>query len=148
MKRSFPRLASEAGARAGLLIVGALVLAAACSPNNSVKPGAPVLSKFTIVEGSTGTDITTDAADCPAGSAEGSDCVAADTMVEAGTIPMSPVCRRLAWEARLPSVSFARSRRRTNSSLSAAARAVRIFNLPALATSESTDMKCLSGVRW
>ncbi len=65
MKRQFPRIERRAllGLAAALTTLGA-----ACSPNQSVQPGAPVLTEIKIVEGNgaTVTSIPSDVAECPA----------------------------------------------------------------------------------
>ena len=69
MNRPFPRL-EVLGLTAALALVGA------CTPNNSVKPGAPVLTGLSIIEGggATITTVTPMTDFCPAGTAEGGPC--------------------------------------------------------------------------
>ena len=69
MNRPFPRL-EVLGLTAALALVGA------CTPNNSVKPGAPVLTGLSIIEGGGATITTVDSTTdfCPAGTAEGGAC--------------------------------------------------------------------------
>jgi len=71
MKRSFPPPARKAlGA-----LLGALACGAACEPNHNVKPGAPELIEFTIVQaGPKATTITSDKPDCAATTATGDPC--------------------------------------------------------------------------
>ncbi len=67
MNRPFPR--SEV-----LGLTAALALAGACTPNTSVKPGAPVLTEMKLVEnGSSVTTIPANVAECPATAIGGSD---------------------------------------------------------------------------
>jgi hypothetical protein len=62
MNRSFPPPAREALC----VLVGALVCGAACSPDQNVKPGAPELIEFTIVQaGPTATTVTPTTPACP-----------------------------------------------------------------------------------
>ena len=57
MKRLFPRAVPGAIAVLGLV----MFVSASCSPNQSVKAGAPVLKQLTILEGGASpTDITAD----------------------------------------------------------------------------------------
>jgi hypothetical protein len=69
MKRPFPRFEV-------LGLTAALALAAACTPDNAVKPGAPVLTSISIVEGggTTITTVTSSTGLCPAGTKEGGAC--------------------------------------------------------------------------
>src|SRR5450755_1706140 len=69
MNRPFPRLE-------GLGLTGALALVGACTPNNSVKPGAPVLTEISIIEngGATITTVTPTTGFCPAATPEGGPC--------------------------------------------------------------------------
>lgn len=69
MNRPFPRFEV-------LGLTAALALAGACTPNNSVKPGAPVLTGLSIIEGggATITTVTPTTDFCPAGTAEGGAC--------------------------------------------------------------------------
>ncbi|HVY40877.1 MAG TPA: hypothetical protein VHM31_23220 [Polyangia bacterium] len=88
----------------GFEVVGlaaALAGAGACAPNNSVKPGAPVLIEVSIVEGggATITSIPPSAALCAAGTASGgacsttSDktCVLAKNWCRCGAAPAAPM---------------------------------------------------------
>jgi hypothetical protein len=74
MKRPFPRFEV-------LGLTAALALAGACTPNNAVKPGAPVLTGISIVENPGGfpytdtvTTISPTTGFCPAGTSEGGAC--------------------------------------------------------------------------
>lgn len=69
MNRPFPRLEV-------LGLTTALALVGACAPNNSVKPGAPVLTEISIIEnaGATITVVTPTTGDCPTGTNEGGSC--------------------------------------------------------------------------
>jgi len=69
MNRPFPRF-EVLGLAAALALVGA------CSPNNSVKPGAPVLTEISIIEngGATITTVTPTSGLCPAATNEGGPC--------------------------------------------------------------------------
>ncbi len=69
MNRPFPRLEV-------LGLTGALALVGACTPNNSVKPGAPVLTEISIIEngGATITTVTPMTGFCPAATPEGGPC--------------------------------------------------------------------------
>ena len=82
MNRPFPRLEV-------LGLTAALALAGACTPNTSVKPGAPVLTEMSVVESSaTGpvvTTFTSSAVECPTGAATGGMCD-----------PAAPTCRQTA----------------------------------------------------
>ncbi len=82
MKRSFPQATLEAIGLLGL--AGLLVLPAeGCSPNNSVPPGAPVLTQLTILEtGATPTNITGTTTDCTGAPKTGDMCRLADNVVE------------------------------------------------------------------
>jgi hypothetical protein len=67
MNRPFPRFEV-------LGLTAALALAGACTPNTSVKPGAPVLTEMKLVEnGSSVTTIPANVAECPATAIGGSD---------------------------------------------------------------------------
>ena len=62
MKRSFPPPVRDA------LLVFALSCGAACTPNQGVKPGAPELIEFTIVQaGPMATTVKPDTPDCMSG---------------------------------------------------------------------------------
>jgi Bacterial Ig-like domain len=80
MKRLFPWATTEAPGLPGLLgLLGLLGLAAfanlGCAPDHSVQPGAPVLTKLTIIEnGTNATDITASTAACPADAKSGGMC--------------------------------------------------------------------------
>jgi hypothetical protein len=74
MKRPFPRFEV-------LGLTAALALAAACTPDNAVKPGAPVLTSLSIVENPGGfpytdtvTTVTATTGFCPAATKEGDAC--------------------------------------------------------------------------
>jgi hypothetical protein len=94
MKRPFPRIERPAliGLAAALATFGV-----ACSPNQSVKPGAPVLTEIDIVENpGTGTQAVTnipgDVADCPTTTASGDMC---DPTVPADAGPgRGVICRQ------------------------------------------------------
>lgn len=77
MKRPFPRFEV-------LGLAAALAAGAACTPNNSVKPGAPVLMEMTVIEppapgayGPTLTSVTAMTSSCPSNTKEGGACVSA-----------------------------------------------------------------------
>ena len=77
MKRPFPRFEV-------LGLAAALAAGAACTPNNAVKPGAPVLMEMTVVEptppggyGPTLTTVTAMTTACPSKTAGGGACVSA-----------------------------------------------------------------------
>jgi hypothetical protein len=82
MKRPFPRIERHAllGLAAALTTLGA-----GCSPNQSVNPGAPVLTEIKIVEGggATITTIPSSVAECPAAATDGGP----DGAVDGGTAP-------------------------------------------------------------
>jgi hypothetical protein len=82
MNRPFPRLEV-------LGLTAALALAGACTPNTSVKPGAPVLIEMSVVEssgvGPVVTTFTSAAVECPTGAATGGMCD-----------PSAPTCRQTA----------------------------------------------------
>jgi Bacterial Ig-like domain len=90
MKR-FPRAMTEALGLVGLVIV----VSASCSPDQSVKPGAPVLTQLTILEnGSTPTNITSDLVACKADTKTGDVCFVADNVVEGQTVDaMDATCK-------------------------------------------------------
>ncbi len=74
MKRPFPRFEV-------LGLAAALALAGACTPDNAVKPGAPVLMSISVVEnsaafrpGATITTVTSATGYCPAATSEGGAC--------------------------------------------------------------------------
>jgi hypothetical protein len=69
MNRPFPRFEV-------LGLTAALALAGACTPNNSVKPGAPVLTEISIIEngGATITTVTPTTGFCPTGTQEQGAC--------------------------------------------------------------------------
>ena len=99
MTRPFPRPAREALR----VFFGLLVLGAACSPNQGVKPGAPELTEFIIVQsGPTATVVTPDTPQCATGQATGDAChpkgVMAD-VADGGTIdadlPPDTLCRQV-----------------------------------------------------
>jgi len=93
MKRSFPPPAREA---LGVL-VGALFCSAACAPNNNVKPGAPELIEFTIVQaGPTATTVTPTTPECVSPIMTGDACLPMGSMAGAdgGTdAPPDGLCR-------------------------------------------------------
>jgi hypothetical protein len=100
MNRSFPSTTREAS-RAGL--VGVLICgAAACTPNQNVKPGAPELVEFTIVQaGPSATTIKPDTPDCAAGVVTGSACLPMGRMADAAdggmfdaNVPPDTLCRQ------------------------------------------------------
>ena len=81
MNRPFPRL-EVLGLTAALALVGA------CTPNNAVKPGAPVLIELSIVEngGATITTVTPTTASCHGDTPEGGPCDSvADAVCESAT---------------------------------------------------------------
>ena len=71
MNRPFPRLEV-------LGLTAALAVAGACTPNTSVKSGAPVLIEMSVVESSAAgpvvTTFTSSAVECPTGAATGGMC--------------------------------------------------------------------------
>jgi hypothetical protein len=71
MNRLFPRVVSAAAAGSAL---GLALLSGACSPNNDVPPGAPVLVTFAIFDGASFTNVTADTVDCPADITDSGDC--------------------------------------------------------------------------
>jgi len=90
MKRLFPRVGPAALSLLGLL--GFVSVNEGCTPNNNVKPGAPVLTALTIVEnGSTNTSITADAIACAATVKGGGDCFVADNVIEGVTVDKADV---------------------------------------------------------
>jgi len=98
MKRSFPPPAREA---LRVLAGAAICCGVACTPNHDVKPGAPELVEFIIVQaGPSATMIKPDTPDCPAGIMNGAAClpmgVKAD-IADGGTIdadvPADGLCR-------------------------------------------------------
>jgi hypothetical protein len=90
MKRLFPRVVPAALSLLGLL--GFVSVNEGCTPNNNVKPGAPVLTALTIVEnGSTNTSITADAIACAATVTGGGDCFVADNVIEGVTVDKADV---------------------------------------------------------
>jgi hypothetical protein len=107
MKRSFPSPALVGGRR--VLVAGALLCgAAACVPNNNVKPGAPQLTEFNIVQAQqptlTGfgtTKITPDTPECASSIVGGEDCLPMGKMADAADggsvtmdIPPDTICRQ------------------------------------------------------
>jgi len=97
MNRSFPSTAREAFR----VLVGLMMGAAACSPNQGVKPGAPELIEFTIVQGgATATTVRPDTPDCSTGIVSGDACFPSGRMADAadgGTLdadaPPDGLCR-------------------------------------------------------
>jgi Big-like domain-containing protein len=90
MKRLFPRVVPAALSLLGLL--GFVSVNEGCSPNNDVKPGAPVLMALTIVEnGSTNTSITADAIMCAVAVKGGGDCFVADNVIEGKKVDSADV---------------------------------------------------------
>jgi len=98
MNRSFPPPAREALR----VLVGALVLGAACTPNNGVKPGAPELIEFTVVRtGGSATTVTPDTPDCATGQVTGDACHPTGVMADAADggmndadLPPDTLCRQ------------------------------------------------------
>jgi hypothetical protein len=107
MKRSFspPALVG----RRRVLVAGALLCGAvACAPNNNVKPGAPQLTEFNIVQaqqptpsGFGTTKITPDTPECATSIVGGEDCLPEGKMADAADggsvtkdIPADTVCRQ------------------------------------------------------
>ena len=98
MNRSFPSTARETFRVLVGLMMGA---AAACTPNQGVKPGAPELIEFTIVQGgTTPTTVRPDTPDCKTGIVSGDACLPAGRMADAadgGTldadVPPDGLCR-------------------------------------------------------
>ena len=93
MNRSFPPPAREALC----VLVGALACGAACSPNNGVKPGAPELIEFIIVQaGPTATTITPATVECVNPIATGDACLPMGSMAGADggvDVPADTLCR-------------------------------------------------------
>ena len=90
MKRSFPPPARDA------LLVIALSCGAACTPNQGVKPGAPELIEFTIVQaGGTATTVKPDTPDCMSGIASGAACLPMGSDAGDGGVGLPPdsLCR-------------------------------------------------------
>ena len=86
MNRPFPRLEV-------LGLTAALALAGACTPNTSVKPGAPVLIELSIVEnGSTVTTVKPTTGSCPAATPEGGPCDSV-TYAVCESVTTNNVCR-------------------------------------------------------
>ena len=82
MKRLLTRAVPKA-----LCLLGLFVMSGGCSPNNGVKPGAPVLTKLTILEnGSTPMDVTSDSVACAATVKGGGACFVADNVIEGMTV--------------------------------------------------------------
>ncbi len=83
MKRLFPRAVPQTVGLIGLLVF----VNVGCSPNNSVKSGAPVLTGLSIVEngGMTTTTITADAITCATTVQGGGDCQLMDEPVDGGS---------------------------------------------------------------
>lgn len=102
MKRLFPRI--ERPALIGLAVALA-TFGIACSPNQSVKPGAPVLTEIDIVENpytatQNVTSIPGDVSDCPgaaAGDGSAQDGAAGGTAAATGGMcdPTVPICRQV-----------------------------------------------------
>src|SRR3954471_1882564 len=90
MNRPFPRLEV-------LGLTAALALAGACTPNTSVKPGAPVLIELSIVEngGASITTVKPETGLCPAPGTEGAPCdPVADPVCQ--STPTATLCRCIA----------------------------------------------------
>jgi len=87
MNRPFPRLEV-------LGFTAALALTGACTPNNSVKPGAPVLIELSVVEngGATITTVTPTTGLCPAATPEGGPCDAVKYAV-CESVTTTNICR-------------------------------------------------------
>jgi hypothetical protein len=99
MKRSFPPPAREA---LSVLVASALLCSAACTPNHNVKPGAPQLIEFNIVQTGappTAVTITPGTPDCPS-IGTGASCLPMGHMADAADggafdadVPPDSVCR-------------------------------------------------------
>ncbi|HVV52029.1 MAG TPA: Ig-like domain-containing protein [Polyangia bacterium] len=80
-------------------LAAALAAGVACTPNNSVKSGAPVLTELSILEpgayGPTVTTVTASTMMCPSGTAEGGACDPA-TFPTCETVTANVLCRCLA----------------------------------------------------
>ena len=90
MKRSFLPPARDA------LLVFALTCGAACTPNQGVKPGAPELIEFTILQaGPTATTVRADTPDCMSGIASGTACLPMGGDAGDGGVglPVDSLCR-------------------------------------------------------
>ena len=99
MNRSLPPPARALRVLTGLLVLGA----AACTPNNGVKPGAPELIEFIVVQNGGPTIVTPDTPDCATAQATGDACHPNGVMADAadgGTndadIPPDTLCRQTA----------------------------------------------------
>jgi hypothetical protein len=98
MHRSFPSTTREAFR----VLAGLLMGAAACTPNQGVKPGAPELIEFTIVQGgTTPTTIKADTPECVTAIVSGDACFPNPRMADAadgGTLdadaPPDTICRQ------------------------------------------------------
>jgi hypothetical protein len=88
MKRPFPRFE--------VLGLTAALVGVACTPSNSVKPGAPVLMEMTIVEngGASYTTVKADTPSCPPGTADQGGCASAISACQA--ITTNILCRCIA----------------------------------------------------
>src|SRR5262245_57961898 len=103
MNRSFPPPAREALRVFFGLLVALLVPGAACTPNQGVKPGAPELTEFIIVQSPpAATIVTPDTPQCANGQATGDACHPTGVMADAadgGTndadIPPDTLCRQV-----------------------------------------------------
>jgi len=92
MNRSFRPPAREALC----VLVGAMVCGAACTPNNNVKPGAPELIEFTIVQaGPTATTVKPDTPECMNLIASGAACLPMGSEGGDGgvMVPADALCR-------------------------------------------------------
>jgi hypothetical protein len=93
MKRPLPRLEV-------LGLTAALALVSSCSPNNSVQPGAPVLTELSVVEpgasGPTLTTVTASTLSCPAGTAEGGSCTPGPATAVCEALTTNNLCRCVA----------------------------------------------------
>ena len=98
MNRPFPRLEV-------LGLTAALALSGACTPNTSVKPGAPVIIELSVVEngGASITTVTPKTGYCPAPGSEGGPCdPVADAVCQSTTT--TNLCRCIANPAPTPPV--------------------------------------------
>lgn len=94
MNRSFPPTAREALR----VLVGLLIGGTACTPNQGVKPGAPELLEFTIVQGgAAATTVKPDTPECNTGVVTGDACFPGGRMADAdgGAAPPDALCRQV-----------------------------------------------------
>jgi hypothetical protein len=98
MNRSFPSTAREAFR----VLVGLVMGAAACTPNQGVKPGPPELIEFTIIQGGfNATTVRADTPDCKTGIVTGDACFPGGRMADVADggaldadVPPDGLCRQ------------------------------------------------------